>query len=130
MQYTYAVQCISMLIYIKYNKLTSAYTYTYIILCISCEQKLDVKNILYAYHSHSLILSAPSGTRGDSKGSPSGSVCCCSGGHVETQSPDIEVLLHVGPPCLSWSSSLSLALRCPSEGCSGDGVGGHAVDMS
>ena len=29
-----------------------------------------------------------------------------------------------------WSSPLSLALRCPSEGCSGDGVGGHAVDMS
>ena len=33
------------------------------------------------------------------------------------------------PPCLSWSSPLSLALVCPSEGCCGDGVGGHVVDM-
>ena len=54
------------------------------------------------------------------------SVCCCSAGHVETQSPDIGVFLHGAPPFISWSSPLSPALRCPSEGCSGDGVGGHA----
>ena len=67
-----------------------------------------------------------------SRGSPPGSVCCCccSGGHVETQSTDIEVFLHGALPCLSWSTPTSLALRCPSEGCSGDGAGGHAADMS
>ena len=32
-------------------------------------------------------------------------------GHVETQTPDIEVFLHGSPPCLSWSSPLSPALR-------------------
>ena len=32
------------------------------------------------------------------------------------------------PPCISWSSPLTL--RCPHEGCSGDGVGGHTADMS
>ena len=58
-------------------------------------------------------------------GSPSGSVCRCSGGHVETQSPDIEVFHNGLLPCLFWSSHLSLAMRCPFEGCCGDGVGGQ-----
>ena len=51
-------------------------------------------------------------------------------GHVETQSHDIEVFLHGALPWLFCSSPLSLAMRCPSEGCFGDGVGGHAADMS
>ena len=52
------------------------------------------------------------------------------GGHVETQSTDIEVFLNGVLPCLSWSSPLSPPMWCPSESCSGDGVGGHAEDMS
>ena len=50
--------------------------------------------------------------------------------HVETQSPDIEVFLHISWPCLSWLFHLYLPLRCPSDSCSGDGVGGHSADMS
>ena len=80
--------------------------------------------------THSLIFSAPSGTRRDSKGSPYGSFCCRSGCHFETQSPDIEVYLHGAPPCLLSSSHLSHAQRCPSESFSGDGVVGHAEDIS
>ena len=51
-------------------------------------------------------------------------------GAMLKMSPDFEVFLHGEPPCLSWKSHLSLALRCSSEGCMGDGVGGHVSDMS
>ena len=47
---------------------------------------------------------------------------------IQTQSPDIEFFL-CAPQCLSWSSPLSFALRCPFDGCSDDGFGGHAADM-
>ena len=70
---------------------------------------LCVRLFSYIILTHSLVLSASSGTCGDSKGSPYDSVCCCSGGHVETQFPDIEVFLNGEPPSISWSSPLSLA---------------------
>ena len=85
---------------------------------------------IYVYITHSLILSTLSGTWDDSMGSPSGSACSCSAEHFVIQSSGIEIFFHSAPPCLCWSSPHSHALRCSSEGCSGDGVGGHAADMS